>query len=173
MAVYSTTISDEQILERVRNSHATSILLVACGGCANESLAYTKKISIFISPKEESLEESMLYGHSIPFATKTTAEQIAEMLRDEGYRINICIVPLGAELLCIQGKDDNLSKFSNTSAVDLVLALCCPAGVAGIKRQLKDIPVISLLRSQGQLFYVYKDNLHSREIVYEESVVLR
>ena len=172
MAVYSTVISNELILDKVRNFHATNILLVACGGCANESLAFTKKIPIFLSKEGESLEKSILCGHAVPYAAKITADQIAEMLCGKGYYAWTYIVPLNTELLCIQGKDNPTNYLNSMSKVDLILALCCPAGLIGIKRKIKDIPVISLMRSQGQLFYVYRDNMHSREIVYEESFVL-
>lgn len=172
MAVYSTVISYELILEKVRDFHATNILLIACGGCANESLAFTRRIPIFISKEGESLEKSILCGRSVPYAAKMTADQIVEMLCDKGYYAWPYIVPLDTELLCIQSKDNPINFLNSMSKVDLILALCCPAGVMGIKRQVKDIPIISLMRSQGQLFYVYRDNMYSREIVYEESFVL-
>lgn len=172
MAVYSTMISNELILEKVRDFHATNILLIACGGCANESLAYAKKLPVFISKEGEPLEKSMLCGHSVPYAVQKTADQIVEMLCDKGYYARACIVPINRELLCIQSKDNSINFLNSMSNVDLILALCCPAGIMGIKKQIKDIPTISLMRPQGQLFYVYRDNMYSREIVYEESFVL-
>lgn len=171
MAVYSTVLSDERIINEVHNAKATNISLVVCGGCTNESLAFTHMLPIITSKEGDTLEQSIANNRSIPYAAQATANRIAIMLRNEGYFVNTYMVPLGEELLCIQKGDNGISLLSSNKT-DLILALCCPAGVVGIKRHIKDIPVITLMKPQGQLFYVYRDDMFARQIVFEESTVI-
>lgn len=172
MAVFSSVLSDAEILNKVDHAQAKYIHLIVCGGCANESLAYTNNLPIFTSREGENLEQSIAHNRSIPYAAQITAEQIAELLRNQGYTVTICVVPLGEELLCIQNKASSVS-LSSAEKADLILALCCPAGAVGIRQQIKNIPVVTLMEPQGQLFYVYQDDLFSRWIVAEESAVIR
>lgn len=171
MAVYSVVLSDERIINEVNNAKATNISLIVCGGCTNESLAFAHKLPIFTSKEGDTLEQSLANNRSIPYAAQTTANRIARMLRNEGYSVNTYMVPLGEELLCIQ-KDDNGTSLPFSEKTDLILALCCPAGVVGIKRQIRNIPIITLMKPQGQLFYVYRDDMFARQIVFEESTVI-
>ena len=171
MAVYSTVLPDERIISEVTIAQATNISLVVCGGCTNESLAFLHKLPIFTSAEGDMLGESMANNRAIPYSAYITAERIAEMLRNEGYSVNISMIPLAEELLCIQ-KGDHSTILNCLEETELILALCCPAGAAGIRRQIKNIPIVTLMKPQGQLFYVYKDDLFTRQIVYDESAVI-
>ena len=47
-------------------------------------------------------------------------------------------------------------------SVDAILCLCCPCGIAALKRIISTIPLFGISKLKGTLAYVYKD-VHKNE----------
>ena len=73
MAVYSKIYEDEKILEL--SSNYKNILLLGCGGCANESLAFTNHTPIYVAAKEKNIEFAIEKLEVIPYSVKNECEK--------------------------------------------------------------------------------------------------
>lgn len=170
MAVFSTILDDDIILEKAIKPYVKNILLVVCGGCSNESLAYIKKLPVFVSANGKSLIESLADWTAIPYASKSEAERIAKLLEKHGYSVETRLVPLGEDILCIRNE---LHKgFLQNARPDIIMAICCPAGIVGIKQEIADIPIVALMKPHGQLYYKYHDSENTRVIIYDQSMIV-
>ncbi len=172
MAVYSVLLNTQDIIKQVIKHNPKRTLIIACGGCANESLAYDRHEPIFSCESGQTIQDALKSGMAVPYATKMVTEQLEEIIKTNGYEVDICTVPIGESTLCIQDINSQIINKNITQGVELVLALCCPAGIMGIKRAICDIPVVPLMISKGQLFYIYKDKENNRQIVYDQSRVI-
>lgn len=173
MAVYSVLKSDKDILNILKDYDAKRIIIFLCGGCTNESLAYSCKEPIFVSTNNTSIQESIISGDVIPYASVTAGSKIQMFLQAQGYEVDTFLVPLGDNILCI--KNDLSPVFCNSisNRYDLILAMCCPAGIAGIREEFNDVPIIPLMKPIGQLFYKYVDSENTRKMVYDKSVIIK
>jgi hypothetical protein len=145
MAVYSEVISNESILKSIPEN-VKNILIVACGGCMNESLAYKNDCPIFMHVNDE----------AIPYASFSEAHRIVEFLNIRGYSSNAKVIPCGTPVLCIYSEDYKFVFHEDFFQPDAILALCCDAGLQGLKL-IFSVPVISITKRRGLLFYTYQD----------------
>lgn len=58
MPVYSEVLNDDVLIQKVGKKHK-DILLLGCGACMNESLAYKNDSQIFVNDE---------YGNKIPYS---------------------------------------------------------------------------------------------------------
>ena len=162
MAVYSETISNDKLLSRIPES-AKSILIIGCGGCLNESLAYRNDYPVF----------EITENGRIPYATKMELERISAFLRSKGYKTETKLIAQSKELLlCIVSEDYECEMKKREIEPDVVLALCCNGGQLGLGLSFH-VPVISVTRMVGCLGYVYKETATKQTIIKEKSIVHR
>ncbi len=153
MAIYSETMNDENILSLIPNG-AKNILIVACGGCVNESLAYDYDIPILSDSK--------------PYASNVEATRISNLLTHNGFSTEIKLLDGDLPVLCIYSSE-NLRAFLETSFdFDNILALSCKSGALGL-RGITDKPVESITKQIGYLAYTYKDDDGKRNMIKELS----
>ncbi len=166
MAVYSVTHPNEIILKRV-NGVFSKILVIGCGGCANESLAYTNNWAICDHSQDQ-----------IGLATARELERIEALLIDNGFEVRCTLVPLGGNALCIRYPGDPFDYNLHASFFpDVILALCCPAGTFGLMDDLRvaglKVPVYQITRQVGHLSYFYNVKEDKRWIDYSKSKVIK
>jgi len=162
MAVYSETISNEKLLSSIPNG-ARNILIIGCGGCMNESLAYKKDLPIF----------KIMKSSRIPYATKTELERISELLKSNGYNTEKKLNEENEKfILCIVHEEYENEMKKKEIEPDVVLALCCHGGNLGLKLSFK-APVINITRQVGCLGYAYKESGTEQTIIKEKSIVHR
>lgn len=175
MAVYSKTIEDSDIIKLVEGKYE-NLLLVGCGGCMNESLAYTNAWPIFQAAEGKTVKEA-----NIPIATHLELERIQSMLQTRGFKVRVFE---SYELknndgnegfLCIRNSGypfDLLGQFPDFR-IDAILTVCCGAGTFGIIDDYgKDIPVRQITRSSGMISYSFIDDEISRCIDYSHSKIM-
>jgi hypothetical protein len=154
MAVYSKTLSDDIILSLIP-TETKNILIIACGGCVNESLAYNNGCPISI------LDE---HKKSTPYASSMEAQRIAKMLSEKDFSADVKILNGNMPVLCIHSdKDKNILNTVNKPP-DIILTLSCKSGMLGLQL-ITDIPVISITSQIGYIAYTYKEKDGNRFIV--------
>jgi len=171
MAVYSVLKPETDILDMLKEYDVKDLIIIVCGGCANESLAYFRREPIFKSTNNRRLCDSFADGDAIPFASVSAGEQIKTFLSSHGYNVKMVVIPAGDNSLCIREKSTSLFCHGEGN-YDLVLAMCCPAGIVGIRQEFNNIPVFPLMKPVGQLYYKYVDSDCSREMIYDECVII-
>ena len=157
MAVYSEIISDEMILSSIPTK-SKNILIVACGGCMNESLAFKNNSPIFVTENDE----------LVPYASKSEAERIMRFLSDHGFSVRAKTIRDGMPVLCIYSEEYQFEFCEKSFVPDAVLALCCEAGILGLGIRFV-VPVIPITQQLGYLAYTYKDSAGKRNIIRERS----
>lgn len=147
MPLYSKIFSDAEIVDLVRNKYK-SVLLAACGGCMNESLAFDLHLPITAYTNENKRHP----------AIQAECTRIAHMLNDIGVTTDTLVFPAGSNSRCIINLyAQQYSIFTNDSQeviYDAILMLSCPAGFIWLSRQIHDIPVFNITRQKGMLSYI-------------------
>lgn len=172
MSVYSITYDNDKILDLVSNYK--NVLLIGCGGCANESLAFSNHLPIYVAPKDSSMEDAIENMQAIAYSVKDECERIKRLLEDYGYYVMLSIIPLSQNTLCIRHPGDKYNFIPDSHFIpDIILTISCSAGAYGIYEDINGkIPVYSIMESVGQLAYYYEDLANERKIVYEKSKVI-
>lgn len=172
MAVYSIIFDNEKILEI--SSNYKNILLLGCGGCANESLAFFNHTPIYTIENEGNLENAIEELKAIPYSVKRECERIKELLELNGHSVISILVPLSQNTLCIRHNGAKFNINPNIEFVpDAILTISCSAGAFGVYEDVeKTIPVHSIMQSCGQLAYYYEDSNSERKIIYEKSEII-
>lgn len=151
MPLYSKIFSDTEIVDLARNKYKR-VLLAACGGCMNESLAFDHHLPI----------TAYTNGNKSHPAIQAECTRIAHMLNDIGIKTDILVFPAGSNSRCINNLNaPQYSILTNDSQgvfYDAILMLSCPAGFAWISRQIHDIPVFNITRQKCMLTYKTKND---------------
>lgn len=174
MAVYSVILEDEKILEICSNYK--NILLLGCGGCANESLAFSNHTPIYTIKNQDDKEKENVIDElkAIPYSVKIECERIKELLKVNGHFVKSILVPLSQNTLCIRHDGVKFNINPNCEFLpDVILTISCSAGAFGVSKDVGEaIPVYSIMQSCGQLAYYYEDSGTERKIIYEESKIM-
>lgn len=172
MAVYSIIYDNDKILNLVSNYK--NVLLLGCGGCANESLAFSNHLPIYVAPKGLSVEETIENRQVLAYSVKNECERIKRLLEGDGHNVVLSIIPLSQNTLCIRHPGDKYNFIPDSHFIpDIILTISCSAGAYGIYEDInREIPVYSIMESVGQLAYYYEDLSNERKIVYEKSKVI-
>lgn len=153
MPQYSEILSDENILNMVK-PYYKKVLLLGCGGCMNESLAF--------------LHSSPLVAHgskdTFP-ALEFELNRLSKLLESNGLSTKTLIIPPGSNLNCIRNIHGTKFTLPKDFNIDVILVLSCPAGQGGISKTLKNIPLINITKLSGQLYYKFLDDGKKRIIV--------
>jgi hypothetical protein len=162
MPIYSEVLHDDEILRIVSDKH-NYVLLLGCGGCMNESLAFYHRQPLTI------LDDN---GLPIPYAVKEELERISSMLNRNGIKTEYRFIPEGTNSRCMIDCTKGVFNAANDIHPSMIMAVCCPAGVRGLRLTYDNIPIIKVTKQRGFLFYVYMTkNDGTREIVIDESEV--
>ncbi len=162
MPIYSESIQNDEILNILGNKYK-KVLLVGCGACMNESLAYLSDLPLSVKGERNEY-------YPVPIIKEL--KRIAKMLGERGYEVDYQYIPEGSNSLCMIDSTKEIYNVSLESKPEIVLVLSCPAGREGIKTTIKEIPVIQITRQKGFLFYKYETNFDgSRNIIKKESKV--
>jgi hypothetical protein len=162
MPVYSEVLSDQEILKTVRNCYQ-NVLVIGCGSCMNESLSYLHDLPIFTKDNN---------GNNVPFSVLSEKKRIVDMLNNEGFHANYQALLPHSNTLCQIDNDKEIYQLSVNSDTEIVLAVCCPAGIIGLKTGV-EIPIIRITKQKGFLAYRHTDDSDGvRRMIQEHSKVL-
>ncbi len=154
MTIYSKMLNEQEITDSLPNE-SKRILIVACGSCMNESLAFENELPISIYTEE---------GENVSIASVYTAQKLAAKLENLGYETKIIV-----DGICII-RDNNktlLLESIKSFKPDTILSISCKAGLFGIKK-LTDIKAIIVTKHVGYLSIVYKENGYMRYIKHAD-----
>lgn len=158
MPIYSRVISNAKIQEIVHHKFK-KVLLLACGGCMNESLAYDYHLPIAIHDQ----------GQDIYPAIQYECNRIISMFRYLGIVSDFRVLPSGSNSRCMINLNAPLYSPSvdlfEKKQYDAVLVLSCPAGFIGISQQYIGIPIFIITDQKGMLRYTYDDNSRTVNIM--------
>jgi hypothetical protein len=154
LAVFSEIINEQKLFDSIPYT-CKNILVFACGGCINESLAYKDDVPI-------------LKGGQ-PFASKIEAKRISDLLTQKGYDTRIKVLDGEMPVLCIY-ECSSSAVDSEQFTPDVILALSCHSGVAGLE-MLQAKPVIPLTNQIGYIAYTYKDIDNDRMMIKTKTTV--
>lgn len=157
MAVYSKILSDKEILSLIPKN-SKHILIVACGGCVNESLAYDHDEPIFTFDED---------GNVTPYASNIEAKRFAKFLGAEGFAVDIKLLTGDMPVLCIYS-ESGTDILDTNNEPDVILTLSCPSGSIGLQ-VITDTPVFPITIQVGYLSYTYKDKDGKRLILRDSS----
>ena len=159
MPVYSKVINNEAILKLVSRYNCHNILVIGCGGCMNESLAYDGGMCICKD------------GTEIPYATIVELDRIKKLLCDHHYTVEIKYYEGVKGFLCMENVDDCRYGLQGNNQPDIILVLSCLSGLYALREKLPKYNIMCITETKGGLSYYYKDEKGSRYIVKEKSKI--
>lgn len=163
MPIYSEIIDNEKILEYLdKKSH--NILIIGCGGCMNESLAYKNNLPI--------VKLNANNNELIPIPIEAELHRIAEMLEKNGYEVQIYVNKEGSPIGCMTNVSSDFSYklYDRMKQSDTILVASCPAGAEGFKRISGNIPVFHITKQIGAICYSYNMNQYGERDMIQDSV---
>jgi len=126
---YSEIANDEYLLQQVGD--AKSITIIGCPYCANQSVAYSKGISV--------IAESSLGGlRGKPYVITHEGNRIKELLESKGKTATVKTFGIPHWGLCWQNAKDRNAVANACKQSDAVIALSCFAGCEGIRSALPE-----------------------------------
>lgn len=159
MPLYSEVINDESILNILQDKYQT-VLLIGCGACMNESLAYKYDLPITIN------------STSIPFATVNELTRLADLLKKNGYYAKIKFYNDLNGFFCMENISVDNYPVENLDSSDIILILSCNAGYMALCDKIPYKKIIKITKPLGSIFYAYEDKDNQRKIVKSESQII-
>jgi hypothetical protein len=169
MAVYSVVLPDSTILKRV--SGLKSALIVGCGACLNDSLAFSTDRPL----AQVIIDRNTGKTDILPMLIDKELQRIKTLLENNGIRtgtestIPICEISFVTEPFI-----SNLSKRSGEA--EAIISVSCSVGTLALKKQLgKIFKIISATKTSG-IFQVTKSLDESGKFVYldkNQSTILK
>ncbi len=150
LPIYSELIQNEEILNILKGRYK-KILLIGCGACMNESLAYLHDLPLSVKGEQDEY---------YPIPVIKELKRIAKMLEENGYEVNYEYLSEGSNSRCMIDSTKEICNVSFESKPEIVLVLSCPAGREGIKTIIKEIPVINITRLSSENENVSKNLIH-------------
>jgi hypothetical protein len=143
MGVYSIMLPDEHLLKSIQSY--SEIVILGCGGCSNDSLAYVNCAS-----QKARFEAQNQQYRTEPEAVLSEAKRLKSVF--EKYNKNVQIA-IGMHLCssCTGDKPEDWLKICQDA--EAVLTLSCVAGTVGAKALInKGIKVIPGMKTIGVLY---------------------
>jgi hypothetical protein len=159
MPIYSETLNDYQILRMIGRKHKR-ILVIGCGACMNESLAFKYNIPLYVDNLET------------PSATIIELKRIKKMLIDNGYQVEIKYYNSINGFYCMTNVSVTEYPLDRSCSPDVILVLSCNSGCEGLRDKLPTAKIIRITELIGGVTYGYKDVDCQRIIVANESMVI-
>jgi hypothetical protein len=144
MPVYSIVIDDEKILKLVKEKYK-KVLLLGCGECMNESLAFYHDTPI------KSQDEN---GNNYPNSIMQELKRLQQLLLQNGYNVQYKLIQRDGKSPCM--RDNQYDFILPQPLPDVILIMACPGGQFGVREIIKDIPIIGISKTVGSLGYVYR-----------------
>jgi len=152
MPKYSEVLSDEEILGMINPTYK-KVLLLGCGGCMNESLAFKHNLQIISYGEEKSYP-----------AIEVECQRLKSVLMNNGFLVDTIILPPGSNARCIRDLGSKPFTLPNRIQPDVILVLACPDGLWGISSRIIDVPLLRISKWGGTIFYRYSDDSKERKI---------
>lgn len=148
MGVYTKLIPDSQIKNCCIGYDA--VVILGCGACTNESLAYQKKDGLISEIRIDSKGQTFEF----PLAVNNEMERISSMLENIGHTVRAMHVNVYGGIAVCNPKVDSINLIKDEIPLgDVILAICCPAGQLGIKRIIENsIDVLPAVDVVGTLY---------------------
>lgn len=153
MPLYSQILSNDCILNMINPSYKR-ILLLGCGGCMNESLAFLHSCPIVIHNETDTFP-----------AIETECNRLIELLHCHGFSAKKIIIPPGSNIKCIRNICEKKLSFPEKNSIDVILVLSCYAGYWGFSKVFENVPMFNITKTTGALYYKYFDNEKERIII--------
>jgi len=164
MPVYSEVFSDEEIINLIGDKYQ-NILVVGCGSCMNESLAYLHDSPIFVKGID---------SENIPHSVLIEIQRITNLLNKKGYHADYLALPSHSNTLCQINCDEKIYPLSMDINTEIILAVCCPAGVSGLKVTVTGVKILKITKQEGFLAYRFTDDPNGvRRMVKEHSKAIK
>ena len=144
MPVYTEILSDDEIIGIVTDAYKR-LLILGCGACTNESIAYRKCYPIFLKKDDEDI---------YPYATVMELKRVKHLLESKGHEVSIKYFNDIDGFFCMTNVNDDDYCLELDDSVDAILCLCCPCGIAALKRIISTIPLFGISKLKGTLAYV-------------------
>jgi hypothetical protein len=143
MGVYSTVLADEILLKSVEG--CARVVIIGCMHCANNSIALVRDIPL----KKVAISEKTGKPTLAPAAITEEANRIKMVLETRVKEVNVQV----AAGLCDPSIDQRAVEPGWVNLCNLaqaVIALCCAAGVVGLKYRIeKTVRIIPGMKSEG------------------------
>jgi hypothetical protein len=166
LGVYSIMLPDDNLIRSVTGLQR--LVILGCAGCANESLAFDKNLSL-----KAVFDPHMGQHMPAPDAILAEAGRLKEVLNSKVKDIRTA-AGMG---MCSKTTGSDPAEWENMCRdADGVVALCCVAGMAGIKTALgRNVRVIPGMKTVG-VHYCFRVFDPVRDQIYidrEKSSFLR
>ena len=159
MPIYSNTLSDESILRILRDKYH-NILVIGCGACMNESLAYKYKLPIYNESPD------------IPYATVHELGRISELLSKNGYSVTTKYYNDINGFYCMADVSVDRYPIDWSEKPDIILLLSCNAGVDGLQDLLPSVNIVRITELIGGIPYGFNDKGNQRVMDEIETTIL-
>lgn len=159
MPIYSEVIDDKSILQILQDKY-NKVLLIGCGACMNESLAYKYDMPI---TKD---------SPSVPFATACELTRLAKLLSENGFIAETKFYDDIDGFFCMGDVSIDKYPVDNVASFDIILILSCGAGYLALCDKVPDSKIVKITKSLGSISYSYDDIDNKRYIVKGESKMI-
>jgi len=160
MPIYSEPLSDGEILKLLKDNY-NHVLLLGCGSCMNESLAYKNDLPIFA--KDES-------GKIVSYAVHSELIRLTNFLKEQGVNTRYELLPEGSNSRCMLNYSEELYPLPLYPRPEIIVSLGCPSCKFGIEMMSDGVPVVKATRQLGYLAYGHVTEADgTRRIIKEKS----
>lgn len=161
MVVYCELVSDSKILNSIAGSK--SVVILACTGCANPSIAYQKDLPCEkIVVKEKMDTRAPAHAKRLPFAVVEEANRIRNLLESGGTKTKVVLWEWPCEMSSEGVAQLTNSSFSDEELVrvctnaDAIITLMCVEGTLGVRKTLgKSYKIVPGMKSVGRAFFYF------------------
>jgi len=159
MPIYSETLKDEDIL-RILGNRYQNVLVIGCGACMNESLAYRYSLPIFKGSPD------------IPYATVLELCRVEKLLADNGYKVETKYYNDINGFYCMTDIAVDSYPTDWTIKQNVILILSCNSGCEGLRLRLPNANIVRITKLIGGIPYEYLDKGDQRIIIKTESTII-
>ncbi len=178
MGVFVRLIPDSKVIKSAEEF--SSVAIVGCSGCANQSIAHEKDQPV----SKITTDETTGKPKWLPYALLEQTDRLKKLLEDKGVNVMTEIV-MG---MCMGTDDGEISTlYRNPSWADpdfkercanseAFITLCCSGGVFGLRQRLgKDIRIVPGMRDAGtwQSFLVLDEKKEFVLLDRDRSIVIQ
>lgn len=159
MPVYVELVSNSKILNSVAGSK--SVVILACTGCANPSIAYQKDLPCEKMVVKERMDtRAPAHAKRLPFAVVKEATRIRNLLESKGTKTKVVLWEWPCSMSSEAVAQLTDSSFSDEELVrmctnaDAIITLTCIEGTLGVRKTLgKSSKIVPGMKTVGRAFF--------------------
>jgi hypothetical protein len=166
MGVYTEVLPDKEIISKCEGFN--TVVIVGCGSCTNESLAFLNETLITKTIQKENGQID-----TIRYEVTCEIERIRKTLEVYRHKVEQILINDGKNSVCTID-DNNIELYKRQIPIaDVYLTLCCPSGQMGLGEIIGNFhTILPIMKVVGTLYCHFEEIEGCQKIIKEKSKIL-